>query len=502
MQQLIGHTTVTSLLLINTLQPAIAGLAGFGGDYGEYLELLKGNDVLDKFGGGGLEDIEEGQARQEAVMGGEEDELKAGFLRHLNIGKKDKKGDVHLNFDVNVFIVNKNTTPETEAMIKDNIEKLEKVERESSPGAPSPGGSQPEAFDWKAYQSGGSGPWENKAGGQTGGGASGGWGGQTGGGQTGGAPAPPPSVPPSAQASNIGQRSLNDIKLSRGMGGKWIRELSKDLPKQLVVVLSPKMDIVDQLTMKMKETMEKDNKTNIHELIKSMKKNKVDKFEEMKEEKEKLIEEELKKLGFDKDLPGKIKKNDYGSIDFNKEFKMYKNKESREYSRSIDDSATNESENEVSDLIDKFLDAYEDPLIVSSHLPTPYKNMSISGLSTMTICSLSTPGHTWKVSLCIDTLTASVSVTSGPNMPFNGKVTAVYTGPKMNLMLTKSKDLLHVSSVTLSSDATKFIPNFESAVPLNPWSKVSLGGYMVAKAKKVISKLAEKELTFAFKELE
>ena len=152
MQQLIGHTTVTSLLLINTLQPAIAGLAGFGGDYGEYLELLKGNDVLDKFGGGGLEDIEEGQARQEAVMGGEEDELKAGFLRHLNIGKKDKKGDVHLNFDVNVLIVNKNMTPETEAMIKDDIEKLEKVERESSPGAPSPGGSQPEAFDWKAYQ--------------------------------------------------------------------------------------------------------------------------------------------------------------------------------------------------------------------------------------------------------------------------------------------------------------------------------------------------------------
>ena len=32
--------------------------------------------------------------------------------------------------------------------------------------------------------------------------------------------------------------------------------------------------------------------------------------------------------------------------------------------------------------------------------------------------------------------------------------------------------------------------------------KVSLGGYMVAKAKKVIPKLAEKELTLAFKELE
>ena len=84
-------------------------------------------------------------------MGGEEDELKAGFLRHL-IDKKKKKGDVHLNFDVNVLIVNKNTTPETEAIIKDDIEKPEKVERESNSGAPSPGGSQPESFDWKAYQ--------------------------------------------------------------------------------------------------------------------------------------------------------------------------------------------------------------------------------------------------------------------------------------------------------------------------------------------------------------
>ena len=39
------------------------------------MNLLKGNEAQKEFGGGGLDDIEAGQARQEAVMGGEEDEL-------------------------------------------------------------------------------------------------------------------------------------------------------------------------------------------------------------------------------------------------------------------------------------------------------------------------------------------------------------------------------------------------------------------------------------------
>ena len=52
------------LVLLNGLQ-ANAGLAGFGGDYKEYLELLKGNDVLDEFGG----DVTDGVRKREEDAG-------------------------------------------------------------------------------------------------------------------------------------------------------------------------------------------------------------------------------------------------------------------------------------------------------------------------------------------------------------------------------------------------------------------------------------------------
>ena len=93
---------------------------------------------------------------------------------------------------------------------------------------------------------------------------------------------------------------------------------------------------------------------------------------------------------------------------------------------------------------------------------------------------------------------------------------------KVNILtrLTHSKDLLRLTSIKLASDSAKFYPAFDSAVPLNPWSKarrhqrleikhqihfdyqVSLGGYMVAKAKKVLGKLVEKELGIAFKKMD
>jgi hypothetical protein len=107
------HSIEIVLVIVTTYTwcGAQAGLAGVGGDYGEYLNLLKGNDGLDEFGGGGLDDIEAEQARQEAVMGGDEEELKDGFLRHLKFEKKKKK-DVHFHFDVNVLVVNKDMPPE------------------------------------------------------------------------------------------------------------------------------------------------------------------------------------------------------------------------------------------------------------------------------------------------------------------------------------------------------------------------------------------------------
>ena len=158
MMMRIRMNTAEILLTIVTVyacQGARAGLAGFGGDYGEYLELLKGNDVLDDLGGGGLDDIEEGQARQEAVMGGEEEELKEGFLRHLKLKKEKKKTDVHFHFDVNVLVVNKNMTESSKLFIekvRPNLEKEIKFMERNSNGGSSPSSSKTEPFDWKAMQ--------------------------------------------------------------------------------------------------------------------------------------------------------------------------------------------------------------------------------------------------------------------------------------------------------------------------------------------------------------
>ena len=145
---------VLVIVTTNTWCGAQAGLAGVGGDYGEYLNLLKGNDGLDEFGGGSLDDIEAEQARQEAVIGGEEEELKDGFLRHLKSANKKKK-DAHFHFDVNVLVVNKNMTPAgkpTNEMFNPNLEKeIKFMERESN-GGPLPGASKSEPFDWKKFQ--------------------------------------------------------------------------------------------------------------------------------------------------------------------------------------------------------------------------------------------------------------------------------------------------------------------------------------------------------------
>ena len=144
--------TMVTICTCDCSQPyrrGAGGLADFGGDYGEYLNLLEGNDVLDDFGGGGLGDIEEGQARQEAVMGGEEEELKDGFLRRLKLSKKNDKKQVHFHFDVNVLVLNNNMTaaikPTVETFIPNLDENIKFLERETD-------ASEPESFDWKKLQ--------------------------------------------------------------------------------------------------------------------------------------------------------------------------------------------------------------------------------------------------------------------------------------------------------------------------------------------------------------
>ena len=86
------------------------------------------------------------------------------------------------------------------------------------------------------------------------------------------------------------------------------------------------------------------------------------------------------------------------------------------------------------------------------------------------------------------------------------------------IRFSNSKDHLILTSTHLYSKEAKIQPQFDSAVPLNPWSKVrtggvfnimysfntqvSLGGYMVARAKKVLGKLVENKIGKAFKDVD
>lgn len=47
---------------------------------------------------------------------------------------------------------------------------------------------------------------------------------------------------------------------------------------------------------------------------------------------------------------------------------------------------------------------------------------------------------------------------------------------------------------TVETAGSKFVPTYDSSIPLNPWSKVSLSGYMVARVKKILPGLLDKTL--------
>ena len=51
---------------------------------------------------------------------------------------------------------------------------------------------------------------------------------------------------------------------------------------------------------------------------------------------------------------------------------------------------------------------------------------------------------------------------------------------------------IHITKVHLiTHEKAKFIPTYDSSIPLNPWSKVSMSGYMVARIKKLMPNLVE-----------
>ena len=58
-----------------------------------------------------------------------------------------------------------------------------------------------------------------------------------------------------------------------------------------------------------------------------------------------------------------------------------------------------------------------------------------------------------------------------------------------------SDGLLHVrgARLTLTTKA-KYVPTYDSSIPLNPWSKVSMSGYMVSRVKKALPQVMDKVL--------
>ena len=54
---------------------------------------------------------------------------------------------------------------------------------------------------------------------------------------------------------------------------------------------------------------------------------------------------------------------------------------------------------------------------------------------------------------------------------------------------------VHVLSLRIVHTAkTKFVPTYDSSIPLNPWSKVSMSGYMVSGVKKTLPSVVDKVL--------
>lgn len=55
-------------------------------------------------------------------------------------------------------------------------------------------------------------------------------------------------------------------------------------------------------------------------------------------------------------------------------------------------------------------------------------------------------------------------------------------------------DQVHVVTLKTSPASSKFVPSYDSSVPLNPWSQISMSGYLVARVKKSLPKLIDRTL--------
>jgi len=149
--------------------------------------------------------------------------------------------------------------------------------------------------------------------------------------------------------------------------------------------------------------------------------------------------------------------------------------------------------------VEKLKNSVPDPIATSKGLSMSFKSLTMYGLSEVKVCGKVKKSFggksTWKGYICMPTLAATVDCSTGPGVPFKGKVAEIVRKPKLQLSFTKDEEdgTLHVTSVTtVSSNSLKFVPTYDSSIPLNPWSKVSMSGYMVSRVKKTLPGLMDK----------
>ncbi|CAB4060840.1 unnamed protein product [Lepeophtheirus salmonis] len=136
---------------------------------------------------------------------------------------------------------------------------------------------------------------------------------------------------------------------------------------------------------------------------------------------------------------------------------------------------------EMQDKFEEFVD------MIVKNVPDPIKTRKVTGKVKKLL------GNRWRGTISLPSLITTITSAPGPGVPFNGKVIGVFKYNHIHIAFRKSEEgNLHVISVKINTDHVKFIPKFDSSIPLNPWSKVSMSSYLVSRIKKYVPNLVDK----------
>ncbi|XP_059078987.1 uncharacterized protein LOC131877341 isoform X1 [Tigriopus californicus] len=158
---------------------------------------------------------------------------------------------------------------------------------------------------------------------------------------------------------------------------------------------------------------------------------------------------------------------------------------------------TSDARKSLETFLKHFTDNVPDPIATSKGLSASYRNLTLYGISDIRICGPIHKyfgGNKWKATLCLPRISTSVNCVAGPGVPFKGRVSAIFKLPKLEIMFKQTSSSVHVISLKSSASRSKYVPTYDSSIPLNPWSKVSMSGYMVAGVKKVLPSLVDRIL--------